>query len=245
MALTALAAAMWQTQETIGSGDGHWLMIFAGIAAFALLGQSLVLVGGALVALKLQKDLSGEIAQLKAKLMGLVDTRVVPLMDKSDALITDLTPQLKEITAKVATLSANVEQISELVHEKLVEFGPTISAVNHTLHDANETARAANETAKEVNLKARQQVVRVNGMVTGVLDATTQVGKSIQHSINVPVREVAGIVDGVKVAVKTFLRGKPAPKLATYRPPVGIYEPAKADPFAADVYAKDKPDLEP
>jgi hypothetical protein len=75
------------------------------------------------------------------------------------------------------------------------------------------------------NIKTQQQVLRVNDMVSGVLDATTQMGKSIQRGINVPVNEVSRILDGVKVGLTTFLNGKPKSKMPMYRPPVGTYKP--------------------
>ncbi len=250
MGITALAAAMWQGQE-ISGGDIHWLMIFAGIAAFSLLLQSLMSLGMAIGVARMQQKIGGELQELKGKLLPILDKKIVPLFDeklvplveKTSVLVTELTPQVREIAARAAVISGHVEQISALVRDKAEEFGPTVSA-------ANDTVREANATVQEANRRTLQQVERVNGMVTGVLDATAQVGRKIQAGINVPVREATGIVEGVKTAWHTFLRVNTKPKAPVYHAPSGTYEPSGTsapgtDPFYADVYAKEKPDLEP
>jgi hypothetical protein len=44
-------------------------------------------------------------------------------------------------------------------------------------------------------------------MVSSALDATAKLGASIHHSIQVPAREIAGVVNGVKAALDTFMSG--------------------------------------
>ncbi len=206
-----MAAAMWQGQAPIASHE-TLLMVFIGIAAAALLGQALVMVVLAFGAAKTQKQLDAHLVEIKAKLL--------PLLDKSSALVTDVTPQIKQVAAKATAISGHVEDISCLLREKMHEFGPTISAANQVLSEAN-------DTVKDANLKTREQVARANGMVTDVLDATTQVGKAIQHGISIPVREVSSILGGMKVAFYTFLNGNARPKPPVYRAPVGTYEPTE------------------
>jgi len=226
MGTSILGAVVWQ--DTITSQDGHLLMIFVGVAAFALVGEVLLLIGMALGARKMKKEIDGHIEQLNAKVQPLID-RAIPFLDKSNTLVADLTPQLKEISQNASRISGNVDEISGIVRAKLVEFSPTLSAANETLKEANETVREANQ-------KTQQQVTRVNGMVSNVLDATEQMGRAIRHSVTQPVREVSGIMGGVKVAFQTFLNGSGKAKGPVYRAPVGTYEPA---------YPPVKPDLEP
>ena len=234
MVTTTIAAALWQEQDVISGRSAHLLMIFIGVAAFALLAQALVMAVMAVVVWQGQKRV---IVYVEA-----MTDKVEPLLLKTNNLVTDLGPQLKDITAKISTISGNVDNISGLVREKLIELSPTITA-------ANETAREANETVREVNIKTRQQLVRVDGMVTGVLDATAQVGRIVQHAIDVPVREAAAIVDGIRTAVNTFIKGIGRPTPSVYRAPIGTYTPAltappRIDPYP-DPYPGERLDLEP
>ena len=64
--------------------------------------------------------------------------------------------------------------------------------------------------------KARAQAARVDGMVTGVLDTTSEISASLQRAIKVPVREFSGLVNGFKAGMdvlvgraKGFGSGKP------------------------------------
>ena len=228
-----MAAAVWQERDALSAGNTHWLMIFVGIVAFSMLVQALVVLGMGIGAMKLRKEMMGYVQSINAK--------VHPLIEKSDKLMTDLTPQVKDITAKVATITAHVEDMSELLKDKLHEFSPTISAANVTLTEANTTVRDANH-------KTHEQVLRVNSMVTGVLDATANMGKAIQHGVTAPVREVSGLLAGLKAGLITLINSRTKAKAPIYRAPVGTYEPVGVnvnDAFSQDVYAKDKPDLEP
>ena len=215
---TTLASMVLQSDSS--SFDSHLVMILW-IVSLALVGQFLVMIVMAIGAAKVQKDIKGQIEEIKGKLL--------PLLEKSNVLITDLTPELKQIATRATVISANVEEISGVVKEKLNEFSPTISAANETLKQANETVREANQkTAQQVQHVSgvvSSQVDRVNSMVTGVLDVTTQAGQAIQRAVMLPVREVSGVVDGVRAAVLTFLNVNRKPKATTYRPPSGTYQP--------------------
>jgi uncharacterized protein YoxC len=216
---TTLVAAMWQ--GTITEGDGHKLMIFAGIAAVSLAFVALVLLGVIIAAVGAQKKVAADIAELKAKVFPAI-AKSEALMAQVSGITADLTPKIRDISAKVESIAGHAEEISAMLKDKVVEFGPTLSA-------ANETVLQANETVRQANVKTQQQVVRVNGMVTSVLDATAQMGRAIQHGINVPVREVSGLLDGVKAGLASFLNGKPKSRPPVYRAPIGTYKPDGED----------------
>jgi methyl-accepting chemotaxis protein len=215
----ATFTAVWQTDGR--SADSHLVMLFIGLVAFALVTQAVVMLGMAFGAFKAQKTIQGQIEEIKLKLL--------PLLDKSNVLVADLTPKLTQIATRATAISGNVEDISCLVREKMHELSPTITAANETLKQANETVREANQKTREqvdrVNGAVTEQVNRVNGLVTGVLDMTAQVGKSIQQGVEKPVREVSGVVEGVKAGVKSFFNGNHKPKEPVYRAPSGTYQP--------------------
>lgn len=116
--------------------------------------------------------------------------KVMPVIDGAHELIRDTTPKIKVITE-------NLVETSYVVRAKAQEFDVTLS-------DANE--------------KTRRQVARMDGLVTDTLTAVGEISASVQKSIRVPLREVAGIVSGLKAGmdvlvgrVKSFGIGR-APK---------------------------------
>ncbi len=272
MKIVMLAGAMWQGQNSMSSNDGHLLTIFAGIAAFSLLILTLIVVGAliaiAVTAMRAKKEVQSYAKTLEAKIMPIINDKVVPLIGKTNELVTEMKPKILEITGKVAPLvektteivtelkpkilliadkipplvdqatgtvaelkpkvmeitekitviTGHVEGMSEIVHKKLVEFEPTISAAKETFDETNQTVRDANK-------RTHEQVERVNDMVSGVLDTTVTVGKNIRRAVTQPGREVAGVVEGVKVAFATFMNSRSKPKAPVYRAPTGTYEP--------------------
>ena len=190
--LTSTFASAVLLQDTLGTGTTRLIMIFIGIAAFALFTQACVMVGMAIGASKAQKKILGHIET--------INTKLLPLLDKSNVLVADLTPQLKDIAARAQVITGNVEDISGVVREKVHEFGPTISAANQTLNEATVTARDA-------NIRTRDQVHRVDGMVTDVLNAAAELGRAVEKGVRTPIREVSSIVEGVKAGVLTFING--------------------------------------
>ena len=175
--------AMWQAQDAINSGHTVLLEVFVGLVALAMVVQAIAVVGVALGAREAQKKIMAEVAEIKGKLL--------PLVEKSHGLVTELGPKIQNITA-------NVEHISFVVREKVVEFEPTVAAANQTIKEANATVRDA-------NAKTHAQIVRVNGMITSTLTATAAIGEKIHHGIRVPIREIEGIVGGVKAGLDSLL----------------------------------------
>jgi hypothetical protein len=128
----------------------------------------------------------------KARKRGLeiaeeVRTKLMPILETSHDVIRDSAPKVKIITE-------NLVETSHVVRSKAQEF---------------------DVTASDLNLKARAQAARVDGMVTGVLNTTSEISQTLQRVVKVPVREFAGLVNGFKAGLdvlvghaKDFGRGK-------------------------------------
>ena len=198
--------AMFQVQDSINNGNSRLLIIFVGLVAFALLVQAVVMMTLAIGGAKAQKSAMAEIAEIKAKLLPFIERshalvnelgpQVKEITAKTNALITDLSPAIVGITQKINSISGHVEEISVMTRNKVLEFGPTISAANETAALANQTVRA---TLLDANEKTRAQVNRVNVMITEAIDATAKIVKAVEHGITQPAREVSGFVSGAKV----------------------------------------------
>jgi len=115
---------------------------------------------------------------------------------------------LEDLGPKVRSISTNVEQISYTVREKCDELGQTLSELNRTVAD--------------VNLKTRVHVAKVDELVTDALVTTEQVQKTVQEGIKMPVRQIAGVVAGVKAAIDTLVARSPFGKKKGYESPYDL-----------------------
>jgi len=132
------------------------------------------------------------IGAAKARKRGLeiaeeVRMKVMPILDTTHSVMQDSAPKVKIITE-------NLVETSHVIRSKAQEF---------------------DVTASELNMRTRAQAARVDGMVTSVLNTTADISETLQRAVKVPVREVAGLVNGFKAGLdvlvgraKEFGRGK-------------------------------------
>jgi hypothetical protein len=104
-------------------------------------------------------------------------TKVMPILDTTQGVLHDSAPKVKIITE-------NLVETSHVVRSKAQEF------------DA---------TASDLNSKARAQAARVDGMVTGVLNTTSELSQSIQKALKVPVKEFSGLMNGFKAGMEVLV----------------------------------------
>ena len=211
--------AMLQPDVNVG-GNSTTLTVFVGITTLCFVILAVVAVAILVQLKKGQKELMEHVTEIKAKAM--------PLIEKSHALVTDLTPQIKEITAKTNQITGHVGEIVAIAKDKAQEFSPTVSEANVMVRDAIAKAKVtfdaanahaqvvlekaqttfdgANQTVVDTNEKTRQQIDRVNEMVTRALDATVRLGKAIEHGVTAPARELAGLVNGAKETIDGLMK---------------------------------------
>ena len=68
-----------------------------------------------------------------------------------------------------------------MARQKFEEFAPTLSAINQTVGSANETVQDANH-------KTHQQIERVNGMITSILDTVAEFPGTLRRAVQSPVK---------------------------------------------------------
>ena len=180
--------AMWQNAVPATEHDVHLIMIFVGIAAVSIAFLALVVLAGSIATMVISRKVHAMVERVEAQ--------TTPILAKSNALIQELTP-------KVHAISNNVEQMTYTVRAKVEEIAVTVDAINQTVTD--------------LNYRTKAQVGRVDGLVTEAMNTTEHVSRSVQDGIKAPIRQVTGIVAGVKTGIETFLalsplqRKKPGP----------------------------------
>jgi hypothetical protein len=144
----------------------------------------MVFVGMVAVALIVQAIalIAMAVGAAKARKRGLeiveeVRLKLMPIMDNTHSFIQDTAPKVKIITE-------NFAETSHVIRAKAQEF------------DA---------TASDLNAKTRAQAARVDGIVTSALNTTTDVAETIQRGIKIPLREVSGIINGVKAGLDVLV----------------------------------------
>ncbi len=116
------------------------------------------------------------VRKAQKKIMGLADDvrlHALPAIIASRDVVQDLTPKLRTITD-------NLTAISTTMRVKTDKVGGLVG---------------------DVTDRAQAQAVRVDGMVKGTLDHLTSAVQAIEHGVAVPVRQVNGILNGLRAGV--------------------------------------------
>ena len=179
-ALQSMAMWMFLFQEEGSRQDTHHGVLWLAVIGIALTLQALAVVGAALVAMKLLKKIDA--------ISEAFEKKTDPIISKANALIDDIGP-------KVRTISTNVENISYTARVKVDELSKTIDELNRTVKDVNE--------------RSKVQISRVDGIVSDALTTTYEVSRTVQENIKGPVRQIAGVMAGLKAGLETLVARSP------------------------------------
>ncbi len=122
---------------------------------------------------------------------------------KTTGELGELSEQLKRhLVPTLATARDLVEDIS-----------PKIKVATSNLVEASSVLRSQAEhidkTVNHVTDVAQAQVARVDEMATAVLDGLTQATAAVQHGIATPLKQVSGVLNGVRAGLDAFRRKQP------------------------------------
>jgi len=126
--------------------------------------------------------------QAQKKLLALADDvrlHALPAIISSRELIQDLSPKLKIITENLASVSTTLRS-------KTDQVGGLVG---------------------DVTGRAQAQATRVDGMVKGTLDQLTFAVHAIEHGVAVPIRQVNGILNGLRAGVDVLRKKAPSDHL--------------------------------
>ena len=144
----------------------------------------MVFVGMVAVALTVQAIalIVRAVGAAKARKRGLeiaeeIKAKVLPLIENAHGVVRDAGPKIKVITE-------NLVETSHVVRSKAHEFDVTMSDANH---------------------RARTQMATIDGIITKTLAATGEIMGSIEHAVRVPVREISGLVNGLKAGLDVLV----------------------------------------
>jgi methyl-accepting chemotaxis protein len=180
-------AAVFLQQDSLTRHDIHLAMIFLFIIALALVVQAVgVLISSAFGAKLLHRVNA---------IADIVEHKTGPILDRTSAILTDLAPRVKSVGDRAEAIGSNVEHISTTVRDQVTQLSVTVAELN--------------ETVRGINGRARVQVQRADDIVSDALHATEEISHTVQNGIKGPVRQIAGVLAGVKAAVETLVARSP------------------------------------
>jgi methyl-accepting chemotaxis protein len=165
------------------------LMIFIGITAVAVLLQACVLLGIFLTVRKAVQRGQDQADHLSAKL--------VPVLDSSKELMEsgkDVVNLAKDLIKSADSLIADLEPRLESAATELADM----------VRDVHLQANRLQASVDEVAGKARRQVDRVDQMATSTLNGLDRFGSLVNEAVNLPVRQLSGVIAAVRAVVGTM-----------------------------------------
>lgn len=108
---------------------------------------------------------------------------IVPLAEKTGPMIEKMQASLAELTPKLKTLSSDAIEVVKEVREQVARIG---------------------ELVKDLGERAKTQIARIDGVVDHTVDNFQQAGSAVLR----PVREVNGVLSGIKTAISVMTHGR-------------------------------------
>jgi uncharacterized protein YjbJ (UPF0337 family) len=117
--------------------------------------------------------------------------------------------RLKE---KVEPLTEKTIPILEMVRTSLVEIMPRMAEVSadavEISKSAKEQVHRLGELLKDFSDRARAQVARIDGAVEQTVGNVQHAGETVKDVVLKPVREVNGVLAGIKTALSVYSHGR-------------------------------------
>jgi hypothetical protein len=119
---------------------------------------------------------------------------------------------MNTIKDKLEPLADKTEPILELVRSSMTELIPKLMAFSTDAVELSKTAREQvshlGELLTDLAEQAKAQVARIDGAVESTVGSVQQAGESVKDAVLKPVREVNGVLAGIKTAISVYSHGR-------------------------------------
>jgi uncharacterized protein YoxC len=150
-------------------------LAFVGVAALALVMQTIILLAIYLGVSKSTKSIKGDFEDMRSSIMPTVD-KARDLIEKARTLVDRVSPQIESATTDFA----------ELAHLLRAQAADVESALEQILE------------------RVRAQTGRIDQMFSGTLNAVDKAGGFLTHAVEKPVRQISGLVAALKAIVESL-----------------------------------------
>jgi ABC-type transporter Mla subunit MlaD len=121
---------------------------------------------------------------------------------------------IKKLQARVQTTIDRAEPILDTTRRVLDDAAPKISAISADVvqlaKTSREVAAQVKETLADISAKTKAQVDRVDGAIGTTITQVESARDAVKGAVLRPVREVEGIVSGIRTAVAVYAQGRRA-----------------------------------
>jgi methyl-accepting chemotaxis protein len=182
-------------------------LLLIAVTAICILFQTILLSAMFIAVRKGIASLTENVDELKASAM--------PVINHTRGFVERITPTV-EATAK------NVSEMSQTLKEQTTKVSASVSDI----------AQRVNAQSTRVDAMVSAQSTRVDAMVSGALDAIDRTAVLVVDAVNKPVRQLSGLLAGLKAVVEVLGSSKPVqhashpPQRESHVPP-----PAAAQDF--------------
>lgn len=119
-------------------------------------------------------------AKTQKQMLGIVQE----LQGKAFPIIETISRFVETTTPKVDRITDNLVETTDILRDKAHELDLVVS---------------------EATTRARAQIIRADEAVTHSFDTVGRVTSEVQHAIMVPVKHIAGVLNGVRVGIETLV----------------------------------------
>ena len=150
-------------------------LAFVGVAALALVMQTIILLAIYLGVTKSTKSIKSDFEEFRSSITPTVD-KARELVEKTRTLVDRISPQIESATTDFAELA-------------------------HLLRAQASDAEAALELVLE---RVRAQTGRIDQMLSGTLDVVDKAGGILTDAVEKPVRQISGLVAALKAIIESL-----------------------------------------
>jgi hypothetical protein len=119
---------------------------------------------------------------------------------------------VNKLKERVEPLADQTGPVLELVRSSAVELAPRVMEISMEAVEISKSAREqvnrVGELLKDFSDRARAQVARIDGVVDVAVGNVQQAGESVRDTVLKPVREVNGVLAGIKTAISVYSQGR-------------------------------------
>lgn len=159
-----------------------------GITALALLMQTIILLALYRGVTKAAKSMQEEIRDLRTSVTPILDSTRVLVESARDVVESSRAVSVR-LTPKVEALVGDVAELARVMREQ---------------------SAAVEAVAGDVLERVRKQTGRVDAMVSSTLDAVDQASAFVADAVARPVRQLSGLLAGVKAIVESLRSSEPS-----------------------------------
>jgi hypothetical protein len=119
--------------------------------------------------------------------MNKLKNRLEPLAEKSEPILELVRSSLTELIPKLLVFSNEAMELSKAAREQVNRLGDLLT---------------------EFAQQAKAQVARIDGAVESTVGSVQHAGESVKDAVLKPVREVNGVLAGIKTAISVYSHGR-------------------------------------